>query len=72
MPEAPEIRQYADDLIDFFNNKQIINIKIHSGRYIRHSLPKNLNELNKLLPQKIKDIKITNVAFVIYNVVFII
>jgi DNA-formamidopyrimidine glycosylase len=57
MPEAPEIRQYADDLIDFFNNKQIINIKIHSGRYIRHSLPKNLNELNKLLPQKIKDIK---------------
>ena len=57
MPEAPEIRQYADDLINFFNKKELINIKIHSGRYIRHSLPKNFNELNKLLPQKIKDIK---------------
>ena len=57
MPEAPEIRQYSDELNDFFEDHKLTEIKILSGRYKRHGVPDNLNELNKLLPQKIKDVK---------------
>ena len=57
MPEAPEIRQYSDDLNDFFEDHKLTEIKILAGRYKRHEVPDHLNELNKLLPQKIKDIK---------------
>lgn len=57
MPEAPEIRQFADELIEFFDGKQLTKIKILSGRYSRHEPPKNLDILNKNLPSKIKDIK---------------
>ncbi len=56
MPEAPEIKQYADDLKEFFNNNKLIQVNILSGRYHRHSLPDNLNDLNKLLPLKITNI----------------
>ena len=57
MPEAPEIRQFADELIEFFKGKKLQKVKILSGRYSRHSPPKNLEQLNKLLPLKIKEIK---------------
>ena len=56
MPEAPEIKQYADDLKDFFNNNKLVEIKVLSGRYSKHSLPDYLHDLNKLLPLKIINI----------------
>lgn len=56
MPEAPEIKQYADDLKIFFKNNKLLEIKILSGRYHRHSLPDNLNDLNKSFPLNINQI----------------
>lgn len=56
MPEAPEIKQFADELLDFFKNKKLIQIKILAGRYSRHGSPDYLEETNKLFPLSIKDI----------------
>jgi formamidopyrimidine-DNA glycosylase len=36
MPEGPEVFSFALDVYDYLYNKQLLDIKIHSGKYKRN------------------------------------
>lgn len=55
MPEGPLVSIMVDK-ISKFKGDLLENVGINSGRYIRHSLPKNFKTFNKSLPSKIKKI----------------
>lgn len=46
MPEGPEVKNLVSWLNKDLKNKELINIKILSGRYKRHGDPKNLSIIN--------------------------
>ena len=56
MPEGPLVSIMVDK-ISKFEKDSLKKVQINSGRYKRHSLPKNFNTFNKSLPSKIKTIK---------------
>lgn len=56
MPEGPEVLFMIDSLQKYVN-KNLIEFKINSGRYKRHSKPLNYKKFIKELPAKIKKIK---------------
>ena len=63
MPEGPLVSIMIDKISKFENSK-LENVGINSGRYIRHSLPKNYKIFNKSLPSNIK--KINNKGKFVY------
>jgi len=63
MPEGPLVSIMIDKISKFEGSK-LENVCINSGRYIRHSLPKNYKIFNKSLPSKIK--KINNKGKFVY------
>lgn len=56
MPEGPEVKLNVALISELFNNTILKDIKIHSGRYIHHKLPKNYEKFRKELPLKFKEI----------------
>lgn len=57
MPEIIEIREYADLISKYTRNKNIINVKIHKGRYKKHEPFSGFNYLRKKLPLCIINVK---------------
>ena len=57
MPEGPEISYMTYTFNKKFKNSILENIKIQSGRYSRHPLPKEFHKLTKELPLKIISIQ---------------
>ena len=57
MPEGPEIRKMVKS-VQKYRNARLKDIKILSGRYIRHGKPKLFNKFRGVLPLKI--VKIAN------------
>ena len=45
MPEGPETKNLVEWLNKDLKNKVLNSIKIHGGRYKRHSQPKNFNKI---------------------------
>lgn len=74
MPEGPEVKLNVLMISKIFNNKILKDIKIHSGRYKHHSLPKNYKKFRKELPLKFKEINSYGkfVYFRFYNTEYII
>lgn len=58
MPEAPDVRLFADKLRYICKNKKIISIKILSGRYKRHGDPHGFDRFKKTLPCNVKKITV--------------
>ena len=68
MPEIIEIRKYADFIIKYFQNKEIINIKILNGRYKKHKPFENFYKFKNHLPLKLMDIKTKGkLLYMIFN-----
>ena len=57
MPEGPEISYMVYTFNKKFSHSKLENIKVLSGRYSRHPLPKGFDAFLSKLPSKIKDIK---------------
>jgi len=56
MPELPEVARTAINLHTALVDKDLTEIKVHSGRYSRHGNPKGMDEFVILLPAKIKSV----------------
>ena len=56
MPEVIEILKYADFLRTKLKHNNIIEVNVLNGRYKKHGDFKNLDDLKKALPQKVKHI----------------
>ena len=57
MPEVKEIRKYADFIRDKIQNKKIIDIKIHNGRYKLHGPFEKYSIIKRRLPLKVLNVK---------------
>ena len=59
MPEGPELKITCDNLNKLLNGKEMIELNILSGRYFQQDKrPDNYNELQNMLPLKIKEINV--------------
>ena len=56
MPEGPEVKKLVDWLNLKIKNKKLTSIKIISGRYKKHQIPKNYNNFISKLPLQIKSV----------------
>ena len=50
MPELPEVARTANSLHEAMSEKNIVDVKIHSGRYSRHGAPEGFNTFLQNLP----------------------
>ena len=57
MPEGPEISYMVYTFNKKYNHSKLENIKVLSGRYSRHPLPKGFDDFLSKLPSKIENIK---------------
>jgi len=56
MPEGPETKKFVDQLNHILKGCFLKEIKIISGRYIKHGKPEGLENFEKILPLKINEI----------------
>lgn len=57
MPELPEVASTAIRLNEEMKGRELTNIIIHSGRYMRHGNPKGMDEFMNLLPAKVSKVE---------------
>ena len=57
MPEGPEVKIIVDYLKKNILNKNLQQIQFTGGRYKKHTLPKNYNNIISILPSKIINIE---------------
>ena len=57
MPELPEVARMALSLNQNISGKILSDIRIHSGRYMRHGAPKGFEEFIQKLPMKVREIR---------------
>ena len=57
MPELPEVARTVISLNNRLQNKEISEVIIHSGRYIRHGDPIGLDRFRLDLPAKVESVK---------------
>ena len=56
MPEIIEVKNYTDFIKSNINQKNLLDIKIKSGRYKTHGPFANYDKIKKMLPLKISDV----------------
>lgn len=54
MPELPEVARTANSLHEAMAEKNIVNVRIHSGRYSRHGAPEGFNTFILNLPALVR------------------
>jgi formamidopyrimidine-DNA glycosylase len=57
MPELPEVASTAIRLNTEIQNRELTNIIVHSGRYMRHGNPKGMDEFMEFLPAKVNQVE---------------
>lgn len=57
MPELPEVASTAIRLNEEMKGRELTNIIVHSGRYMRHGNPKGMDEFMNLLPAKVTKVE---------------
>ena len=56
MPELPEVTITAENLSKQILNSEILEVKIHSGRYLRHGPPEGLDQFLLQLPVYVRTV----------------
>lgn len=56
MPELPEVTITAENLGKQIRNSEILEVKVHSGRYSRHGMPEGLEDFCLQLPVHVRGV----------------
>jgi len=56
VPEGPEVKIVTESLADALQNRKIVSIIYHYGRYTKHGPPDGHDELTTVLPQKVSSV----------------
>jgi formamidopyrimidine-DNA glycosylase len=68
MPELPEVARTAISLNNRLQDREILEVIIHSGRYIRHGDPIGLDKFRLDLPLKVESIKFYG-KFILFDLI---